>query len=511
MRKVFELVQSIVVLAIFSGVAILNFYRLNFESLTGSSRLLHYYFAVLAIALAGSLAAKIAFRSVPAFRIILVAAATSFMVFSYGEIKALVGSDSAGLSIACWAFATILVGFVVGILSRRAALLPTMTLVGLVYIVPATISLVEARSRHLAAGGTAALSLTARKASNVYWIVLDGYPRADVLQQFFDFDNEPFLKGLRDLKFVVSDHAVASFPETIFSISSTLSMGFPVNGAGSSTRMLPVTELYPIVRGQSIVVNTIRSMGYRYIHFQNGYDNLTQCPKEEAVCIKGNVKENVKNVQFDEFDVALLSKTPLIDIIARGNAYGAIDETPFLRGSVHDLTDKLSEVQAYGGPFFLYAHILAPHPPIRFRSDCSTRTAAPDLLSWDPAEKSAFLEQLSCVNSEAIDLVGKITRSDPEAIIVLQSDHGTAFRGQFKKPFDAWNELDVKERFGALNTVRMPASCSNEAQGSIDLVNTFAHVLSCISGTSLPDKLARLFVVSHDGDMTNVHEYHRDF
>jgi hypothetical protein len=138
-------------------------------------------------------------------------------------------------------------------------------------------------------------------------------------------------------------------------------------------------------------------------------------------------------------------------------------------------------------------------------------TAAPDLLSWDPAEKSAFLEQLSCVNSEAIDLVGKITRSDPEAIIVLQSDHGTAFRGQFKKPFDAWNELDLKERFGALNTIRMPASCSNEAQGSIDLVNTFAHVLSCISGTSLPDKLARLFVVSHDGDMTNLHEYHRDF
>lgn len=513
MRKASELALSMVVLAIFSGVAILNFYRLNFASIAGPSRLLHYYFAVLALALAGSLAAKLALRSVPAYRIILVAASASFMAFSYGEIKALVGNNSASLSIACWALATILVGFVVGTLSKRTAFLPTMIIVGMVYMVPAAIGLVEARPQHLADEGAAALSLTARNTPNVYWIVLDGYPRADVLQQFFDFDNAPFLQGLRDLNFVVYDRALASFPETIFSISSTLSLGFLVNGTGSSIRMPPPAELYPIVRGQSVVVHTIRSMGYRYIHFQNGYDNLTQCPKEGAVCIKGNVKEGAENVQFDELDVAILSKTPLIDIIARGNAVGAIDETPFLRGSVQDLTDKLASVQAHGrgGPFFLYGHILAPHPPIRFRRDCSTRMAAPDLLSWNAAEKPAFLEQLVCVNREATDLVGRLVRSDPGAIIVVQSDHGTAFRGQFKKPFDAWNELDLKERFGALNAIRMPPSCSNYAQGSVDLVNTFSRVLSCISDTSLPDKSARLFVVSHDGDMTGVHEYSRDF
>jgi hypothetical protein len=54
--------------------------------------------------------------------------------------------------------------------------------------------------------------------------------------------------------------------------------------------------------------------------------------------------------------------------------------------------------------------------------------------------------------------------------------------------------------------MRMPASCAREAGGSVDLVNTFSRVLSCISGHHLPDKASRQFVVSH-ADMTRVHEY----
>jgi hypothetical protein len=501
-HRISKILLSIVVLALFSGVAFLNFYRRNFDELTESSRLVHDYLVVLAIAIVASSIAKAVFRGVPIFRIFLIAAVTVFMAFYYDEIKRLTGGGPFALSIACWACATILAAFVVGRFSTRTAFLPTMAIVGLVYVATPMTSLIHAHWRPSKPVGAAMVSLVARHPRNIYWIVLDGYPRADVLRQFFDFDNTPFLNGLRDLNFVVYDRAVASFPETIFSISSTLSLGFLADGE-SSTRILPQQELYQIVRGQSVVVNTIRSMGYHYIHFQNGYDNLTQCPLEGAICVRGNL---ARDDLLDEFDVALLSKTPLIDVIARGSANLAIDETPFLRGSVRDLTDKLAEVQAHGGPFFLYGHVLAPHPPIRFRRDCSTRAAAPDLLRWDPADKPAFLEQLICVNTEAIDLLGKIARSDPEAIVVVQSDHGTAFRGQFEKPIDAWDGLDLLERFGALNAIRMPARCAQDAEGSVDLINTFARVLNCISDGHLPDQASRQFVISH-ADMTSFHEY----
>lgn len=130
-------------------------------------------------------------------------------------------------------------------------------------------------------------------------------------------------------------------------------------------------------------------------------------------------------------------------------------------------------------------------------------------LSPVETEKAAFIDQLICVNDETVTLLDKVIERDPQAIIVLQSDHGTAFRGQFKKPFDGWDLPDQKERFGALNALRMPEVCSDEAQGSVDLVNTFARVLNCVSGGHLPDKVARRFVVSH-ADMRTVHEYQAD-
>jgi hypothetical protein len=80
-HKVSKTLLSIVVLALFSGVAFLNFYSRNFEELTGSSRLFRDYLVVLAIAITASLLAKAMFRSVPIFRAFLVAAVTAFMVF----------------------------------------------------------------------------------------------------------------------------------------------------------------------------------------------------------------------------------------------------------------------------------------------------------------------------------------------------------------------------------------------------------------------------------------------
>ena len=515
MRKTFEVVLSFVVLALFSGVAFLNFYRINFESLLGPSRTVHWYLVVLTAATLIALGTKVLFRSFPLARILLVVAALSFMAFSYDEIKLLLSHDEikafvsevnfVKLAIFCWALATILIGLAVGIFSRNPVFMPTMAFVGIAYIVPATMSLIHAQSHPLVANQPRALALTARRHPNVYWIVLDGYPRQDVLQQFFHFDNGPFVASLRSLDFTVYDRARASFPETIFSISSTNSMAFHVSGSGASQRLPPLAEHYRAVRGQNVVVSTMRAMGYHYIHFENGYDNLTQCPLEGAICIRGNVQSGP--IQFDEFNLAVLSKTPLIDLIT--TLKGAGQGSPFMKGAVHDFTNKLASVSEHGEPFFVYAHILAPHPPIRFKRDCSERVVTPDLVDWDTKDLSAFTDQLICVNNEAIDLLHAIVQKDPQAIVVLQSDHGTAFRGQFKKPFDAWDQLDLKERFGALNALRMPAVCSADTQGTVDLVNTFARVLNCISDGKLPDKPSRQFVVSH-ADMATVHEYRMD-
>ena len=45
---------------------------------------------------------------------------------------------------------------------------------------------------------------------NVYWFVFDAYSRADVLQDYFDFDNSKFLTALEERSFRVADDIFAN-------------------------------------------------------------------------------------------------------------------------------------------------------------------------------------------------------------------------------------------------------------------------------------------------------------
>ena len=76
---------------------------------------------------------------------------------------------------------------------------------------------------HAIASDTAGTRERFALSPNIYWIVLDGYPRQDVLAEDFKFDNSGFIQSLRGLDFTVLGRSRANFPATINSISSTTS------------------------------------------------------------------------------------------------------------------------------------------------------------------------------------------------------------------------------------------------------------------------------------------------
>jgi len=177
-------------------------------------------------------------------------------------------------------------------------------------------------------------------------------------------------------------------------------------------------------------------------------------------------------------------QSPIIDLIVDWEKLeGRIYEAPFAWGGVADLTAKIDTIRKTPSPFFVYAHVLAPHPPIRFRADCSFRAADPDLQGWRASARPAFIEQLQCVNTQAQALLHKIAQLDAGALIIPQSDHGTAFRGQFEKRPTDWSEADLHERFGALNALRLPAPCRTLAAPDLTLVDTFPLVFACLTGS----------------------------
>jgi hypothetical protein len=137
---------------------------------------------------------------------------------------------------------------------------------------------------------------------------------------------------------------------------------------------------------------------------------------------------------------------------------GRFYEAPFAWGGIADLTGEIDEIRRTPPPFFVYADVLAPYPPIRFRADCSIR--ATDRICFAGTicatsfHRTAAMHEHSGTGAAAED-----READADALIILQSDHGTAFGGQFEKPSTDWSEADLHERFGALDALRLPEPC----------------------------------------------------
>ena len=61
---------------------------------------------------------------------------------------------------------------------------------------------------------------------DIYFIVLDGYARADVLAKYYGFDNGPFLEGLRQRGLQVSEASRSNFYWTFLSLGSSLNLDY---------------------------------------------------------------------------------------------------------------------------------------------------------------------------------------------------------------------------------------------------------------------------------------------
>jgi hypothetical protein len=498
-KDIVLLIGSMVATAILSTVALVDFYVINARELSGATRVVHYAEGTLATVAICAGCLKLLLPRFPLWRVVLATGLATFAFYSYDEIKTLLKALNVHLGAwlpLSWIAVTIGIGAFALVLLRRSAAVSVLLALSLAFSVPSVARIVifpASEDRSQGSPKEASRHASANQTSpNIYWIVLDGYPRQDVLRKDFAFDNSGFIQSLASSGFTVLGNSLSNFPATAYSISSTLNMDYPVRADGDGIAPFPMNEMYPIVRGKNRAVSRLKAAGYNYVHFENGYDYLTRCDADEPRCVRGNVG-------LDEADTAILSNTPIIDLIVNWEKLkGKLAPASFAWGAVDDLTSKLDTIRQTPSPFFLYAHILAPHPPIRLRSDCSFRPAEPDLQNWTAAARPAFVEQLECINVQTQVLLRRVIQSDPDALIILQSDHGTAFNGQFEKPPTDWLDADLHERFGVLNALRLPEKCRAKAASDLTLVDTFPLVLSCLTGDEFEPHLPRFFVTPYE-------------
>lgn len=403
----------------------------------------------------------------------------SVLIFSYLPLSSLLstfGISLGSVRIAIWLMVSAVVLAIVWRLSRfRQTAQVVFVAAAVMTLVPAAGLVGFALRGGEAEQATAPDTATAQLAEvrpNVYWFVLDAYSRADVLADYFGFDNTGFLSALEDRSFQVADEVFANYASTKYSISTTASMEY----------YLPAGEpLHPSMwtarlQGFNPVVRRFRELGYRYVHAEPGGNNLkTRCGGIEDSCINSTP---TGTISVSEAEVGLLQLTAAFPIMRR-----LVPD--LLSFDFTNLSDVMSGLDFEAStPVFLFAHILSPHPPQRFDSQCALlKRVEFDLAGEDySAVAAGYVNDLRCLNAQIVDAVDEILQRDTSnPVIILQSDHG--FRGKGVAPVSRNPRLPPELiGFANLHAMRLADSCDRTSTDKFSPVNTFRIVLSCIDG-----------------------------
>ena len=329
----------------------------------------------------------------------------------------------------------------------------------------------------LAAAGSTAVAPSALP--DIYYIVVDGYARHDTMRDLYGYDNVAFLERLRQRGFQVSGDSRANYCKTLHALASTLNMQYLHEILDVPASSVDSEPLIRLVRSNR-TVHMLRERGYSIVTFASGYD-LAEFSKIDHYLDAG--------ASWSEFANVLLATTPLPWVLG-----DVADPHARHRRRLEFILDGVAHVRQGQPPRFVFAHLLAPHPPFVFDRDGRALRVERPFGYYDGSDYykhggtreeyvAGYAEQARWVTTRLEQvLVALLQRyGDQPPIIFVQSDHGPGSRLDWKSVPDT----DLDERFGILMAAYLPGRPAVDLGDAFSPVNIFRLVFDVYFGASL--------------------------
>lgn len=310
---------------------------------------------------------------------------------------------------------------------------------------------------------------------NIYLFVLDAFGRPDVLTETLGdvgLNLDRPIEQLEQLGFENETRASANYIETNLSIPSTLNAEFHHTPETPMAHFEHWSRAVSALAGNNATVATLRNAGYEYWHSGSGIWDHAACDVTVADRCLG------KGVTAFESRTAIWNETPF-----RG-FFVTYDES--LRQDPLKVADQiLAERSSRDAdePYFVFAHFLLPHSPYALDRDCSSAPENSSTLTKGskPEHRRLYADQTMCVADQLVGAMQQILAVDPDAIVLLQGDHGPAFSVDLDA--DQWSEESIIERLSPFRMTRLPAECRSSTTAAQSLVNTLPMLTACLTGT----------------------------
>jgi len=329
----------------------------------------------------------------------------------------------------------------------------------------------------------AAPAIPPERLPNIYYIILDSYGRQDRLAEYFHFDNRAFIAALRRRGFYVAERSNANYCQTITSIPATLNLGYLDDIAkkegGKTSDRQPLANLLKSCAARRV----LKQNGYRIVAFPSEYAPANMVGDESMERLSG----------YADFYFSVVNSTPFVLLSLREGSI--LDYYAYHRRTILWQLDHLPKTAKIPGPIFVYAHIMAPHPPYVFDERGNPIKGDPIAASerrasqWSRGEETQddvhrYCSEMVYLNKLVLEMVDRIQAGAKRpTVIILQADHGP---GVLPDTYDEIGKLAPPLRFGILNACYFPDGPPRELYPGISPVNTFRVVFNRYLGTKYP-------------------------
>jgi len=324
---------------------------------------------------------------------------------------------------------------------------------------------------------------------DIYFIILDGYARADILQEMYGFNNFEFLAYLEKQGFVVPIASTSNYPATHLSVASMLNMDYIESFSPGLEKSYQRWLMSPFI-DHSRVRALLEQQGYRSVSISTNW-SITDNPTT-------NTYFQPDPMMLSDFEGFLLDSTPLNIINPILDRFASVPSFESQRKIILYNFETLAHLPELPGPKFVVAHIISPHPPFVFDRNGKAVQLSDSFSFKDAAEYSGskgeyrrrYVDQLQFVNDNMERVIEAIlAKSKLPPIIVIQADHGSGMLVDFASS----KNTCIKERFSTFAAYYLPNLDPHSIPPSVSAVNIFRIIFNEYFAAQLPILESKLY------------------
>lgn len=328
-------------------------------------------------------------------------------------------------------------------------------------------------------------SVTAKP--NVYFLLFDCYAGYKSLQDSFAFKNDSLYHFLAQKSFTVLP-SFSNYNFTFFSMASMLNMQYVTDDYRNKIAVQADMQqrVNEIKNGE--VFSIFSSMQYKIENYsifdlknKKGIANNNTIIPMHAYLLTNKIFHNRLILDFGY----LLYK---INYFSRKHIFEHDDNNVTAFNKTMAAIDKQSDP-----PKFIYTHFLMPHAPY-FKDSLGNYLPVNE---FNIGSKKSYLSYLKYTNTIIKSVLTKITTADPNAIVLLMSDHGYNDKGAVRI-YDTLQIAAEQYSFNNICAVRFPNLQADSLKAEISSVNIFRYLFNSQFAQRIPYLKDSTVWVNHD-------------